>query len=230
MNHPIRFVAAFVLCITAASLEAKNGPVSIVWAELPDPSAQQFEDPYRDLTEDQVEQLRIVVQAREALARETTPQEDRAGIERRLKTAIEAFSAAGIDVDWLIAQRWVVAGKRERAANAANSAFDGQSVSIAGFAIPAPLDTDGTPTVYLVESAGQCSHMPPPDPNQMVKVRLESGWTPTFMNQPVRVKGRLHIDPSERVFPIVDGDVAMKASWRLDASEVEELRPAEAGE
>ena len=226
MIHPARFAAAFALFITAASLEAKNEPASIVWAELPDPSAQQFEDPYRDLTEDQVEQLRIVVQAREELAREATPQQDRPGIESRLTTAIEAFSAADIDVDWLIAQRWVVAQRRERAANAANPAFDGRSVSIAGFAIPAPLDVDGTPTVYLVEVAGQCSHMPPPPPNQMVKVRLESGWTPTFMNQPVRLKGRLHIAPSERVFPIVDGDVAMKATWRLDASDVEELRPA----
>lgn len=218
----LTLLAMSVVPLLSAALAVR----AVEWTELIDANAQVYEDPYRDLTEEQFELLRIVVQSRQELARGTTPAEERPGIESRLKSAVEAFSAAGIDVDWLIAQRWVVAQRRETAANAGNAALDGQSVSIAGFAIPAPLDADGTPTVYLVEVAGQCSHMPPPPPNQMVKVRLESGWTPEFMNQPVRLEGRLHLDPSERVFPIVDGDVAMKATWRLDASEVEELRPA----
>lgn len=198
----------------------------VEWPDLVDTTSQDFADPFRDLTEDQIDQLRGIVRSREKLARGSVPTEDIPGIQARLDAAIDALAEAGIDADWLISQRWVVAGKREDAANAGNPAYDGQSVSIAGFAIPAPPESDGTPAAYLVELAGMCSHTPPPLPNQMIRVRLESDWTPEYMHQPVRLSGQMHIDPSKRVVPVVDGDVAMKATWRLDLSTVEVFKPA----
>ena len=190
------------------------------WDELIDASAQTFEDPYLDLTSEQLADLVAVARLRQ----QSESGDDSVSSELAIREA--ALTAAGIDPDWLISQRWVVAERRERAATAGNAELDGSLVTIAGFAIPAPPDEDGTPAVYLVEQRGLCSHMPPPMPNRMIRVRLNSDWMPEYMHQPVRLTGQMHIDPSERVFRVVDGDVAMKATWRLDASEVEDFTPS----
>lgn len=209
------------LCLPSA-LAAQE---AVEWKDLIDAEAQVFEDPFSDLSEDHINLLRTIVRAREKLARGSAPTEDIPEIESRLGAALETLAEAGLDANRLIDQRWVVAGLRETAANAGNPALDGTEISLAGFAIPAPPETDGTSTVYLVELAGMCSHTPPPMPNQLVRVRFEDGWTPAYMHQPVRISGRAVIDPSEEVFPVVDGNVPMKATWRLDAEALEAFTP-----
>jgi len=194
--------------------------VEVDWNALIDGSVQTYEDPYLDLTSEQLADLVDVARLRQKIG----SGDDSASSELVAREA--ALTEAGIDADWLISQRWVVAERRERAATAGNSELDGSLVTIAGFAIPAPPEENGTPAVYLVEQRGMCSHMPPPIPNQMIRVRLETDWTPAYMHQPVRLTGKIHIDPSERVFQVVDGDVAMKATWRMDASKVEDFKPA----
>ncbi|WP_218961129.1 DUF3299 domain-containing protein [Ruegeria sediminis] len=212
------FAAALVPSIVGAD-------TSVDWPDLIDAEAQVFDDPFRNLSEDQIDLLRTIVRAREKLARGSAPVEEIPEVEARLENALQTLAQAGIDADDLIDLRWTVAGLRETAANAGNPALDGSEVSLAGFAIPAPPEADGTSTVYLVELAGMCSHTPPPPPNQLIRVRLSDGWRPDYMHQPVRIRGRVHIDPSERVFPVVDGDVPMKATWRLDADSVEAFTP-----
>ena len=101
--------------------------------------------------------------------------------------------------------------------------LDGQTVTLAGFAIPAPPDADGRAVAYLVPERGMCSHMPPPPPNQMIRVRLSDGWAPTFNHEPVRLTGRLVIDPSERQMVVVDGLMPMRATFRLDVMDAEPL-------
>lgn len=215
-------VAVLSICLTPLPVLAVDTQF-VEWSDLVDATSQDFEDPFRDLTEDQIHHLRSIVRSREKLAGGSVPTEDIPGLQARLDFAIGALTEAGIDADWLISQRRVVAGKREDAANAANPAFDGQSVSIAGFAIPAPPDEDGTPTAYLVEQRGMCSHTPPPLPNQLIRVRLVGGWRPSEMHEPVRLVGHLHIDPGKQTLRVVDGDVSMDATWRLDANGVETI-------
>ncbi|MDV7145658.1 DUF3299 domain-containing protein [Tropicimonas sp. TH_r6] len=106
-----------------------------------------------------------------------------------------------------------------------NPSLDDTTVEIGGFAIPAPPAEDGTPTAYLVEMAGMCSHTPPPPPNQLVLVKLDGEWPPDYVHQPVRLTGRLAIDPSDRVLMVVDGNVSMKSTWRLDLESVEAFLP-----
>ena len=223
MNLDLRAILAATLLAFPTGLAAQQ---AVNWPDLIDSEAQVFEDPFRDLREDQIDLLRSIVRAREKLSRGTATAEEVPEVESRLDAALTTLAEAGIDADRLIDQRWVVAGLRETAANAGNPALDGAEISLAGFAIPAPPEADGTATVYLVELAGMCSHTPPPMPNQLVRVRFDDGWMPAYMHQPVRISGRAVIDPSERVFQIVDGDVPMKATWRLDAVAVEAFSPA----
>ena len=69
-----------------------------------------------------------------------------------------------------------------------------------------------------------CSHMPPPNPNQMIRARVSGDWTPSMMHEPVRLTGRLSAEDTQHVFRIVDGDVPMRASFVMDVSTVETMK------
>ncbi|MHA3977132.1 DUF3299 domain-containing protein [Halovulum sp. GXIMD14794] len=220
---------AIALAVITAFLSAPAwaGP-PLDWAELVDQAAQTYEDPYLDLTLEQLEAVRTVARFRASGEAGAKVSPDAA---QRATAAEAALEGAGIDVDWIISQRWVVAERRERAAIAGNAALDGEVVTLAGFAIPAPPDADGEPTAYLVPERGMCSHMPPPQPNQMVQMSLPEGWTPETIHQPVLVTGALAIDPSAREIVVVDGVVPMRATFAMEVSEVQTpFRPAPASE
>ena len=212
-------VATALVFSTTSVLATENQPVA--WDDLIDQSAQTFEDPYRDLTYDQIENLREIIIETARIAEGGLGHADKALSEDRISGAKELLADDGIDADWLIDQRWVVADRREKAATAANPNLDGQTVSLAGFAILAPADADGTTVVYLVPERGMCSHMPPPNANQMIRARVNGDWSPSAMHEPVRLTGKLSIEETNHSFRIVDGDVPMRASYTLDATKVE---------
>lgn len=194
---------------------------SVDWGDLVDPSAQTYEDPYRDLSGQQIEALRTIVQNRAWLNDPTLSEARMADSAAKISAAIEALTEDRIDADWLIDQRWIVADRREKAATAANPNLDGQTVILAGYAIPAPVDADGATVVYLVPERGMCSHTPPPNSNQMIRARVTSGWSPSTIHQPVRLTGTLSIEETNHSFRIVDGNVPMRASFTMDTTEVE---------
>jgi hypothetical protein len=219
MQQPL--LAGLVLSLWTGA--ACAGQSSVGWSDLVDAQAQTFEDPFAELTYQQLDHLRTIIRARERLNDDGLSDEDRARFGARLTKAEGAVAQSGLDVDWLLSQRWSVAERREAAATAANPALDGKVVTLAGFAVPAPPDPDGTRVAYLVPEPGACSHMPPPNPNQMVRARLAVGWRPLANHAPVRLTGRLIISPSEHVIRVVDGPVKMSASFAMEVTRVETL-------
>ncbi len=193
------------------------------WADLPDPSAQVFDDPYRDLTPEQFDDVLFVVRIRGRLQQEVGSAEERQKWQVLLAETEDALVSDGIDVDWLLDQREDVTERRRKAGTNANPQFDGQTITLAGFAIPAPSDPDGRPVAYLVPERGMCSHMPPPPPNQMIRVRLNGDWAPSYFHEPVRLTGKLTIDPSVQDMMVVDGLMPMNATFQLDTERVETL-------
>lgn len=222
----IRVAIALVFSATSV-LATENRPLD--WDDLIDHSVQTFEDPYRDLTYDQIENLREIIIETARIAEGGLSHADKALSEDRISGAKELLAEDGIDADWLIDQRWVVADRREKAATAANPNVDGQTVILGGFAIPAPPDADGTPVAYLVPERGMCSHMPPPDANQMIRARLKVHWKPSGIHEPVRVTGKLSIDPTAQAFRIVDGPVQMNATFQMDVEKLETLQGRQFG-
>jgi hypothetical protein len=185
------------------------------WSRLIDQSAQDFDDPYRNLSSEQLARLVAVGRLREKGERGESIDEERLARETAL------LASDGIDVDNLIAQRWTVAEKRKRAVTAGNSSLDGTTVALSGFVIPAPPDSDGIATAYLVPERGMCSHMPPPAPNQMVRLRLPGDWQPQFIYEPARFSGQLKIEPNSRTVRVVDGMVSMRATYSMEVSGIE---------
>ena len=221
-----RALALTVLLTTGQA--AMSSPVIFPeWSNLPDPAAQEFDDPYRDLTAEQFDDVLFVVRMRARLAKDVGTAEERQNWQHFLVETEDALADDAIDVDWLLSQRQTVTERRNRAATAGNPELNGEMVTVAGFAIPAPADDDGVPNIYLVPERGMCSHMPPPPPNQMIRVQLNADWTTAYTHVPVRVTGRLAIDPSERMIVVVDGRVPMRATFRLDAIEIDDLGSTE---
>ncbi|WP_245222764.1 DUF3299 domain-containing protein [Ruegeria sp. HKCCSP351] len=196
----------------------------IAWQDLIDPSAQTYEDPFEDLNYQQIESLRAIVRNRELLNDATLSEAQMADGAAKINAALEELSEDGIDADWLIDQRWTVADRRKKAATAANPNLDGQIVTLAGYAIPAPFEADGTTVVYLVPIRGMCSHTPPPNANQMIRARVFDDWSPTTMHEPVRLTGKLSIEETNYTFRIVDGNVPMSSSYVLEVSQTETMR------
>uniref|UniRef100_UPI00147B5302 DUF3299 domain-containing protein n=1 Tax=Ruegeria lacuscaerulensis TaxID=55218 RepID=UPI00147B5302 len=161
--------AGLVLCGYDA---AATPGTALDWADLPDPSAQVFEDPYRELSAEQFDDVLYVVRLRGRLQQDSGSEEERQKWQELLTETEDALAADGIDVDWLLDQREVVTERRRKAGTSGNAQFDGRTITLAGFAIPAPSDPDGRPVAYLVPEREMCSHMPPPPPNQMIRVRL----------------------------------------------------------
>jgi len=207
---------------------AMTAPGLVVdWSELPDPSAQIFDDPYRDLSPEQFDDVIFVIRLRGRLQQDIGSAEERQKWQNLLIETEDALSADGIDVDWLLDQRQIVLQRRDKAGTAGNPEFEGQTVTLSGFAIPAPPDGDGQPVAYLVPERGMCSHVAPPPPNQMIRVRLSGDWAPSYFHEPVRLTGVLSIDPTDRKMLVVDGVVPMRATFRLDAEHVETLATEE---
>lgn len=203
--------------LTALAAPAFADAEEVAWSELPDVSKQVYDDPYAALDYEVLEEVIKYARLEEKLKSGVLSDADRPMAETQLAQSRVILDAEGIDVDWLLSQRWVVAERREAAAVSANPLLDGQEVTLSGFAIAAPPDPDGTNVVYLVPMPGMCSHMPPPPPNQMVRVRLGDGWTPARLHEPVRVSGKLDIAWSEQVMHVVDGPVPMRSSFSLEA-------------
>ncbi|WP_282152390.1 DUF3299 domain-containing protein [Ruegeria atlantica] len=193
------------------------------WVDLPDPSVQAFEDPYRDLSPEQFDDVLFVVRMRGRLQQDAGSAEERQKWQELLTETEDALAGVGVDVDWLLDQRELVKERRRKAGTSGNPQLDGQTITIAGFAIPGPSDPDGRSVAYLVPERGMCSHMPPPPPNQMIRVRLNGDWTPSYFHEPVRLTGKLTIDPTVQNMMVVDGLMHMNATYQLDTERVETL-------
>jgi hypothetical protein len=207
-------VCAVAFLLATSTVLAEEAP-DLDWSQLVDQSVQDYDDPYRELTHEQLISLVTVARLREKAAKGEPIDEE------HLSREMASLAVARIDVDELIAQRWVVAERRERAATSGNKAVDGREVVLSGFVIPAPPDADGSATAYLVAERGMCSHMPPPPPNQMIRLRLPDNWRPRPLYEPVRVSGLLSIEPTTRTVPVVDGLVPMHATFTMNVSSVE---------
>ncbi len=222
MHHWFRWVvfAGLFWCGHSALAAPET---ALDWADLPDPSAQVFEDPYRELSPEQFDDVLYVVRLRGRLQQDGGSEEERQKWQVLLTETEDALAADGIDIDWLLDQREVVMERRRKAGTNGNPQFDGQTITLAGFAIPAPNDPDGRAVAYLVPERGMCSHMPPPPPNQMIRVRLNGDWAPSYFHEPVRLTGMLTIDPSVQNMMVVDGQMPMNATFQLETERVETL-------
>lgn len=217
-----------VLFVLSASLSA-GAATPVDWTDLKDPHATAFEDPFETLGIRQLRSLATVVQVRKALADNSVSGDVRRRYQERLNRAEALLAASGVDTEHLLAQREDIALKRAKAALSGNPDLDGQEITISGFVIPVQNANGDAALGYLVPEYGMCSHIPPPDPNQMIRYTLTTDWRAGQLYQPVLLTGRLALNQSRVPISLVDGYVEMIASFDMDVTDVRPLDGAQIG-
>lgn len=117
--------------LIAATLSLGTGAptwagLAVGWEDLPDPTAQTFEDPYRDLSPEQFDDVLFVVRLRGRLQQDVGTDEDRQKWQELLHETEDALAAGGVDVDWLLGQRQVVTERREKQPRLATPCMTGK--------------------------------------------------------------------------------------------------------
>ncbi|WP_223429015.1 DUF3299 domain-containing protein [Tateyamaria pelophila] len=217
----MRFLISVFVAALWVATQTMAEPEAVAFSDLADPFAVAFEDPYAAMGSDMLNELKVLVQSDEKLVGIDLDEETRTRLEARRAAAQEKLETNGHDVDVLLEQRWDVAKKRRNALMAQNPIFDGVEVSISGYIIPAPQAADGSGFGYLVPQVGMCSHLPPPPPNQLVRVRLRADQQVESLYLPVRVTGLLRVEPSDETIFVLDGESRMLSGWTLYAETVD---------
>jgi hypothetical protein len=217
----MRFLTSVFVAAILVATQASAKPETIEFSDLVDPLAVVFDDPYRDMGFQLLNELKLVVELDQKLSKNDLPEEQRARLEARRTAAKDMLEINGYDVDELLSQRWEVAKKRRVALIATNPALDKSEVTLAGYLIPAPQAADGTYYGYLVPQVGMCSHLPPPPPNELVRVKLKEDPQGQSLYVPVQVTGLLRAEASDATIFILDGDSRMLSGWTLDANTVD---------
>jgi hypothetical protein len=217
----MRRLALFCAAAMLAAAQASAKPEAIEFSDLVDPLAVVFDDPYRDMGPQLLNELKLLIELDEKLSQNDLAEDERARLTARRSAAKDMLEINGQNVDTLLSQRWEVAKKRRTASLATNPVLDGAEVTLSGYLIPAPRAADGTYFGYLVPQVGMCSHLPSPSPNKLVRVRLLDDPQGQSLYVPVRVTGLLRVEPSDATIFLLDGEVRMLSGWTLDASTVD---------
>ncbi len=205
-------VLSFGLCAQAQPLK------TVDWKMLVDPAAQHFEDPYRDLSPDQFQSLMTLARLQIALGGELTDGE-RADLNERISVLSQNLKEDNLDPEWILAQREVVAARRQHAATATNAALEGEQVELSGYLLVAPDSEGGAMVVHLLPDRGVCMHLPPPAPNQLIRLEIERLPEPLGPCIAASVRGRLATHESRATVPVFDDTVMLWSRWHLKVSE-----------
>jgi hypothetical protein len=185
----------------------------LMWADLVPPSAE-VENPFLDLTRDQLTFISDVAAVRDRQLRgdaALTPEQIQTA-----KNLTEKLEKDGVDVDRLLAMRAEI-GERGRAVVAE---LDGKVVRIPGYLLPLEFEGKNVTEFLLVPWVGACIHTPPPPPNQIVHVKPDQPVEMTGMFVPVWVTGPLDTGALTRRLSMIDGSADISIGYSLRASDV----------
>ena len=214
----MRVLASVFLAALLAATQASEKPEAIEFSDLVDPLAVVFDDPYRDMGQHLLNELKRLVKLDQKLSQDNLDKAERAKLMEHRSAAKDMLEINGQNVDMLLSKRWEIAKKRKIARMATNPTLDKVEVTLSGYLIPAPQAADGTYYGYLVPVVGMCSHLPPPPPNKLVRVKLLDDPKDQSLYVPVRVTGILRAEQSEATIYILDGEAHMLSSWTLYAN------------
>lgn len=217
-----------LVCLLLLTLPASATQIGLKWSQLIDPEAQAFSDPFTELSVPQLSDLAAVVRLRKRLASENLTDDQRAQQKARLEIKEKTLANAKIDIDWLLSQRWIVADQRKQAAWAVNERLDGQTIGLKGYFLMAGSLSERKLLSYLVPEIGMCAHVPPPNPNNLVRLELPPGAEiPKTLFTPVEVFGTLRALPDSTSARVVDGPVTMASAWQLSVQSMKVFRRGE---
>ncbi len=198
---------------------------SILWSDLLPKQQAEFEDPFADLSEEQLLDLGMVARIRFLKDTDKIKQDGPDAAEE--KRLVEKLTADGVDVDWILTQRERVAKARQEAAEQVDEGVDGEAVRIPGYMLPLAREEVGVTEFLLVPWVGACIHTPPPPPNQMIHVDVPDGTEDRGRFAAIWMEGTIQLKPSEYDLFLVDGTRTVKVAYTMTDPVVTEYSAAE---
>jgi hypothetical protein len=211
-----RLIAAVALWLALAA-PGEAAPRLVEWSALRPPHAAEAADPFAALPDAVLDPLRNLVRSRTLEAQGFAVTDE---VRRERETWTRQVEANGESVAALLARRDAIMAQRRAAAEGTVAALDGQAVLLPGFLLPIAMK-DGRATEFVfVAMPGACSHMSPPSPNQVVRVRPARPSTLVDAYEPALVAGTLRLRVSATSVHVVDGIVEVRSGYAIDDAEI----------
>jgi nickel/cobalt exporter len=198
----------------AAGEEARE----VTWADLLPKDPVAFDDPFEQLSADQLRDLAMVARIRSLIENGKSDTDGPNAAEE--KQLVAKLEGEGIDVDWLLSQRERVARMRLKRAEAVDDGIDGQDIRIPGYSLPLMVEEGRVTEFLLVPWVGACIHVPPPPPNQMIHVSYPAGAEDRGRFAAVWLEGRIRLEPGNYDLFLVDGTASINVAYTLQAERI----------
>jgi hypothetical protein len=216
IRYRLYFVLALILAIP--STHAAEVPRALDWENLT-PKIEPLPDPFPELTPDEKLKLHAIIGIRRqtelgATSKVSPTYELSVELEHKLKQA-------GHDVDRLLAKAKELEKQARVYDETVVEGLNGQLIRIPGYALPLEFVESGVKEFLLVPYLGACIHVPPPPPNQMVFVRLDSTYVIDDIYAPVVVTGRIRTNGTTKSLAYVDGQADISTGYMLNATKIE---------
>ena len=211
-----RYITVFLLSLwlVVASAYPSMAQQTITWEDLQPPTTT-LQNPYQHLSTEQVYNLSTLVQLQ--LWLDHNQDDTKGGLEaeeiQRLRQQLES---QGLDVDSLLTQVDQAQAYWQEQSQTTNSALEGQSVELSGYALPLTWNNQQQVAEFLlVPFVGACIHVPPPPPNQIVYVAPPTPVDPPGLFAPVSITGQLWQQPASYELFRVDGSRFVDVGYTL---------------
>jgi len=213
------------LLLTGSPASAGNSR-EIGWQDLIVQTSAEFDDPFAELSGEQLMSLARIARVRRRLDNGLIPADGPSSKDE--KRSVAELSEQGIDVDWLLSQRERVTRERKKRAEQVDQELVGTPVRIPGYTLPLATDGDRNVTdLLLVPWVGACIHTPPPPPNQMIHVSVPGGTDIRGRFSAVWIEGVLEHEPATHHLFLVDGSRDLKVTYSMVAREISDYSPGE---
>ena len=189
----------------------------IGWGDLR--AKVEFKDPFETLTQDQL--VNLSTYARIMRLNSKSPAKVSEGMLAQARELENSLKKQGVDIEGLLARRAEIIALRTQQANATVKTLDGVHIRIPGYALPLEFDGRKVREFLLVPWVGACIHTPPPPPNQIVHVRLNSGIENEGRFKPVWVTGKVKVGALSKELYLVDGSGQINIGYSIDGAFVE---------
>ncbi|GLS90332.1 hypothetical protein GCM10007916_13990 [Psychromonas marina] len=194
--------------------------IKIGWVDLQGKVAP-YQDPFKDLTEDQVYNLSIY--ARISKLQKDYPKVVTEAMKKEAEKAKATLVREKVDITYMFEQRLIVMNKRKQAAMATNSSLMNKNIEIEGYMLALEFDGEFVKEFLLVPTIGACSHKPVPSANQLILIKVQKAIKAGVPYMPIKVSGALRITAQSKNLNLVDGQKNIDMSYSLDNATITAL-------
>ena len=208
---------------TAALGSKVDEPKAIQWDHLAPENGKPFNDPFSELTGDQLSDVSYVVRVRRLIAEEKIEAngddaKEAANIGRKLEKQ-------GVDVGWLMVQRQRVRQIRglqvEQLSKTIARSLGDREIVMTGYVMPITVDHGQVTEFFLVPTVAACSHEAAPPPLQVVYVSTDEGFAAPDKATPVRVTGVIKASSKAKTKISAGGKTTVRSAYTMLSPAVE---------